>query len=132
MMHVRLTNSMTKEKQPIVPLRGNELSLYVCGITPYDAPILAMAAVSDFDLLYRLLAFLGFDVTYCRNFTDIDDKLLNKSEKSSVRPINFLRSPNTISIFLSTICSYLIAKSPPLSRALLKQFLKLLHLSATY
>lgn len=90
MMHVRLTNSMTKEKQPIVPLRGNELSLYVCGITPYDAPHIGHGrCYVTFDLLYRLLAFLGFDVTYCRNFTDIDDKLLNKSEKEFGTPHKF-------------------------------------------
>ncbi len=90
MIHVRLTNSMTKQKQPIESLDDKKIALYVCGITPYDAPHLGHGrCYVTFDLLYRLLIFLGYNVTYCRNFTDIDDKLLNKSEKEFGTPFKF-------------------------------------------
>ena len=84
---IRLTNSMTKEKQP---LQDKELKLYVCGITPYDAPHIGHGrCYVTFDLLYRLAHHLGHQVIYCRNFTDIDDKLLNKSEKEFGTPYRF-------------------------------------------
>lgn len=54
--------------------------MYVCGVTPYDSAHLGHGRSSiAFDVLYRTLLFLGYDVVYCRNFTDIDDKLINKS-----------------------------------------------------
>ena len=89
MKYIRLTNSMSKEKQIVV--QGGQkiepIKLYVCGITPYDLPHLGHGrCYVTFDLLYRLLSFLGYSVTYCRNFTDIDDKLLNKSEKEFGTP----------------------------------------------
>lgn len=68
---------MTGKKQPL-DLLSSRLSLYVCGITPYaSAHIGHGRCYISFDVLYRLLTFLGFDVVYCRNITDIDDKLLN-------------------------------------------------------
>ncbi len=94
MKYIRLTNSMSKEKQIVV--QGGQkiepIKLYVCGITPYDLPHLGHGrCYVTFDLLYRLLSFLGYSVTYCRNFTDIDDKLLNKSEKEFGTPFEFSR-----------------------------------------
>lgn len=55
--------------------------MYVCGVTPYDhAHVGHGRCYITFDVLFRLLNFLGYDVIYCRNFTDIDDKILNKAE----------------------------------------------------
>ncbi len=54
--------------------------MYVCGITPYDYAHMGHGrCYVTFDVLYRLLRFFGYEVTYCRNFTDIDDKLLARS-----------------------------------------------------
>ena len=92
MTHVRLTNSMSKEKQPlgVSDIQDQPIKLYVCGITPYDAPHIGHGrCYVTFDLLYRLLEFLGYNVIYCRNFTDIDDKLLAKSEKEFGTPFKF-------------------------------------------
>lgn len=59
-----------------------DVTLYVCGITPYDYAHLGHGrCYVTFDLLYRLLNFLNYNVKYCRNFTDIDDKIINKAEK---------------------------------------------------
>ncbi len=75
-----LTNTLSGTKEVFKPLKPDEVKLYVCGITPYDyAHIGHGRCYVTFDILYRLLTLLGFTVSYCRNFTDIDDKLLNRA-----------------------------------------------------
>ena len=75
-----ITNTFTGKKELFVPLRSGHVALYVCGITPYDRAHLGHGrCYVSFDILYRLLSFLGYRVRYVRNFTDIDDKLLNRA-----------------------------------------------------
>ncbi len=77
-----LTNTLSGKKEPFKSLKPNQVSLYVCGVTPYDYAHLGHGRVYVvFDVLYRLLKFLGNDVTYVRNFTDIDDKLLKRAKE---------------------------------------------------
>jgi cysteinyl-tRNA synthetase len=77
-----LTNTMTGKKQKFVPLHTDKVTLYVCGVTPYDfAHVGHGRCYVTFDLLLRLMTILGYHVAYCRNFTDIDDKLLNRAQK---------------------------------------------------
>lgn len=81
MFDIKLTNNLTKSKQVFVPLQKNELKIYVCGITPYDYSHLGHGrSYVNFDVLVRLFIFLGYKVNYVRNFTDIDDKILNKAQ----------------------------------------------------
>lgn len=77
-----ITNTLTRKKEALKPVSKEPLLLYVCGITPYDfAHIGHGRCYVTFDLLVRFLRFSGYTVTYCRNFTDIDDKLLARAEK---------------------------------------------------
>jgi cysteinyl-tRNA synthetase len=79
-MKLFLTSTMSGKKELFVPLQQKKVSLYVCGITPYDYSHMGHGRVYViFDLLFRLLTFLGYEVTYCRNFTDIDDKIIDKA-----------------------------------------------------
>ena len=81
---LHLINGLTRQKESFEPIDKNskKVSMYVCGITPYDYAHLGHGrCYSVFDLLYRLLNLLGYDVKYVRNFTDIDDKLINKAQK---------------------------------------------------
>lgn len=79
---ITITNTLSGKKELFKPVYPHKVTLYVCGITPYDYSHIGHARVYViFDLLYRLLTFLDYKVIYCRNFTDIDDKLLNKAEK---------------------------------------------------
>jgi cysteinyl-tRNA synthetase len=79
---IALTNTLTGKKEPFVSLKEMAVSLYVCGITPYDYAHIGHGRVYvTFDILLRILRLSGYDVTYCRNFTDIDDKLLHRAEK---------------------------------------------------
>ncbi|AEE79506.1 cysteine-tRNA ligase [Arabidopsis thaliana] len=77
-----LYNTMTQLKEVYKPMNPGKIGIYVCGITAYDYSHIghARAAVS-FDLLYRYLRHLGYQVTYVRNFTDVDDKAKNCGEK---------------------------------------------------
>jgi len=80
MLHI--TNTLTGKKEQFVPKEPDKVSLYVCGVTPYaDAHIGHGRCYVAFDLLYRTLASLGYQITYCRNFTDVDDKLINKAQE---------------------------------------------------
>ncbi|MBI2353102.1 cysteine--tRNA ligase [Candidatus Dependentiae bacterium] len=75
-------NTLTGKKEFFKPVGcGKKVSLYVCGITPYDfAHIGHGRCYVTFDFIYRLLVFLGYEVIYCRNFTDIDDKILKRAQ----------------------------------------------------
>jgi len=78
---IKITNTLTGKKEIFKPLESNMVKMYVCGITPYDVPHIGHGRVAVvFDLWSRLFKFAGFDVMYCRNFTDIDDKLLIKAK----------------------------------------------------
>ena len=77
---IKITNTLTKKAEEFVPQIDNKALMYVCGITPYDyAHIGHGRCYVTFDVVFRLLLFLGYDVLYCRNFTDVDDKLLQKA-----------------------------------------------------
>ncbi len=79
---MQITNSQSGKKELLTFQDPQNVKLYVCGITPYDYAHLGHGrCYVAFDVLYRLLKFLGFHVTYVRNFTDIDDKILKKAHE---------------------------------------------------
>ena len=79
-MSLRLTNTLTRQKERFVPLHAGKVSLYVCGVTVYDYCHVGHARVCVvFDVVQRTLRRLGYDVTYVRNFTDVDDKIIARA-----------------------------------------------------
>lgn len=87
MRTVALTNTLHKKKESLdnKNLSNNHVKIYICGITPYDYAHLGHGRSSvNFDILVRLLTFLGYKVTHVRNFTDIDDKILNKAQQEGI------------------------------------------------
>ncbi len=81
-MSLRLYNSLTRKKEDFVPLRENRVGMYVCGVTVYDYCHVGHArAAAVFDTIYRYLKHLGYEVNYVRNFTDIDDKIINRAKE---------------------------------------------------
>jgi cysteinyl-tRNA synthetase len=83
-------NSLGRAKQDFVPLRPGEVRMYVCGMTVYDYCHLGHARVMvAFDVVRRWLRTLGFDVTYVRNITDIDDKIIRRAHENN-EPIDAL------------------------------------------
>ena len=79
---MRLYNTLGRKKQDFIPVNDNKVSMYVCGITAYDLCHIGHARSSVvFDVLYRYLRHTGYDVTFIRNFTDIDDKIIKRANE---------------------------------------------------
>jgi len=81
-MELKLTNTLSRKKEVFKSIEDKKVKMYVCGVTPYDYSHIGHGrSYVNFDILVRILKLLGYDVTYVRNITDIDDKLLNRAEK---------------------------------------------------
>lgn len=81
-MEIRLFNSLTNRVETFVPLEEGKVSMYVCGPTVYDyVHIGNMRPVVVFDVLRRFFSYLGYQVTYVSNYTDVDDKIIAKAQK---------------------------------------------------
>ncbi len=77
---LEIYNSLTRAKAPFTPLDPARVGMYVCGMTVYDLCHLGHARVMVvFDVVYRYLRALGYPVTYVRNITDIDDKIIRRA-----------------------------------------------------
>jgi cysteinyl-tRNA synthetase len=77
---LKIHNSLTGKKEPFKPLRPNEVRMYVCGMTNYDYIHVGHARMlTVFDVVQRYLRFSGYRVTYVRNVTDIDDKIIERA-----------------------------------------------------
>lgn len=77
---LKIYNSLKREKQVFEPIRSGQVRMYVCGMTVYDYCHLGHARVMVvFDMVYRWLKASGYQVTYVRNITDIDDKIIRRS-----------------------------------------------------
>lgn len=76
---------MSRKKEEFVPLKDGRVGMYVCGITAYDSCHLGHArAAIVFDVIVRYLRYKGYDVTYVRNYTDVDDKIINRANRDGV------------------------------------------------
>ncbi len=77
---MQLYNTLTRKKEPLIPVRPGKVGMYTCGITAYAHSHIghARSAVA-FDVLVRYLRHTGLDVTFVRNFTDVDDKIINRA-----------------------------------------------------
>jgi cysteinyl-tRNA synthetase len=79
-MGLKIYNTLTRKKEPFVPVNPGKIGMYVCGVTVYDMCHIGHArSVVLFDVIYRYLVKTGLDVNYIRNFTDIDDKIINRA-----------------------------------------------------
>ncbi len=79
---MQVYNTMTRRKEPLVPIKEGEISMYVCGPTVYDYFHIGNARpFVVFDTMRRYLEYRGYKVKYVQNFTDIDDKMINRANK---------------------------------------------------
>jgi cysteinyl-tRNA synthetase len=80
---LKIHNTLTRDKQDFVPIEPNKIRMYVCGMTVYDYCHLGHARVMVvFDMVYRWFKASGFEVTYVRNITDIDDKIIKRAAEN--------------------------------------------------
>ncbi|MDP2688599.1 MAG: cysteine--tRNA ligase [Deltaproteobacteria bacterium] len=81
-MSLKIYNSLTRSKEEFVPVEEGKVTMYVCGPTVYSLSHIghARSAVS-FDVIYRYLRYKGYNVTYARNYTDVDDKIIQRANE---------------------------------------------------
>ena len=80
-----LTNNLTNKKEKFIPINENNIGMYVCGPTVYDDPHIGNARpVVIFDILFKILKSKFSSVTYVRNITDIDDKIISSSNEKNI------------------------------------------------
>lgn len=83
-MTIRLHNTLTGKKEVLRPIEEGHVKLYVCGITSYDYCHIGHArSALAFDMIVRYLRYRGYRVTFVRNFTDIDDKIIARAEQQN-------------------------------------------------
>src|SRR3979490_624614 len=80
---LKIYNSLTRTEEPFVPLDPTRVRMYVCGITVYDYCHLGHARMMIvFDIVQRWLRASGYPLTYARNITDIDDKIIRRASET--------------------------------------------------
>ncbi|WP_025321663.1 cysteine--tRNA ligase [Deferrisoma camini] len=84
-MGMKVFNTLSGRKEPFEPLVPGRVGMYVCGVTVYDRCHIGHARCAVvFDVIYRYLRYSSFDVTYVRNFTDVDDKIIRRANEEGV------------------------------------------------
>ncbi len=84
---ISIYNTLSRAKEPLVPLEEGHVKLYVCGITAYDYCHIGHArSTLVFDMVVRYLRYRGYKVTFVRNFTDIDDKIIDRAHRLQEEP----------------------------------------------
>ena len=86
-MMLQIYNTLTRQKEVFTPIEPGKVRMYVCGMTVYDFCHLGHARVMvAFDVVARYFRFLGYDLTYVRNITDIDDKIIQRAQQNGESP----------------------------------------------
>ena len=84
-MDIFLTNNLTNKKEQFVPSDNQNIGMYVCGPTVYDDPHIGNARpIVIFDILFKVLKKKFSNVTYVRNITDVDDKIIKSAKEKNV------------------------------------------------
>ncbi len=84
---MRLYNTLSRDVQDFTPADGKTVKMYVCGVTPYSSTHVGHAlSYVAFDTLRRYLEFLGFEVKHVQNFTDVDDKIIQRAQEQGIEP----------------------------------------------
>ncbi len=84
-MSLRVYNTMSGKKEEFQPLVPGKVGMYVCGVTVYDYCHIGHARANIvFDIIFRYLQFAGYETTYVRNYTDVDDKIINRANERGI------------------------------------------------
>jgi cysteinyl-tRNA synthetase len=89
---MKIFNSLTGKKETFKPKIKKEVSIYICGLTPYDDVHIGHARTFiNFDVIVKFLRFIGYKVKYVRNITDVDDKIIHRAKEESIPALDFSR-----------------------------------------
>ena len=82
---MRVYNTMSGKKEVFEPLEAGKVGMYACGITVYDNSHIGHArSAIVFDMIRQYLTYRGYDVTFIKNFTDVDDKIINRAKEKGI------------------------------------------------
>jgi len=108
--NIFLTNNLSNKKEKFVPINENKVGMYVCGPTVYDDPHIGNARpIVIFDILFKILKSKFSSVTYVRNITDVDDKIIKSSNE---KKISISDLTQTVIKSFSEDCIYLNCEIP--------------------
>ncbi len=92
-MGISVYNTLSRNKEPLIPRKAGKIGMYVCGPTTYNYIHLGNARpLVVFDTVRRYLEYLGFEVTFVQNFTDVDDKIIRRAREEKRPPLELARS----------------------------------------
>ena len=107
---IYLTNNLSNKKEKFIPINEKNVGMYVCGPTVYDDPHIGNARpIVIFDILFKILKSKYSSVTYVRNITDVDDKIIKSSNE---KKISILDLTQTVIKSFSEDCNYLNCENP--------------------
>jgi len=90
---MKILNSMTGKKEEFVPITPGEVKMYACGITVYDLSHIGHARQAiTYSMITEYLKYRGYKVTYVRNYTDVDDKIIKRANERGVNAVDFAES----------------------------------------
>jgi cysteinyl-tRNA synthetase len=91
-MPLKVHNTMTSQMEEFTPIEGKKVKMYVCGVTVYNDIHMGHArSIVVFDMIARYLRYKGYQVTYLTNFTDVDDKIINRANEMGMDPLALSR-----------------------------------------
>ena len=109
-LDIFLTNNLTKKKEKFIPQDKNNVRMYVCGPTVYDDPHIGNARpVVIFDILFKILKKEYPNVTYVRNITDVDDKIIKSAKENKITILDLTKK---ITQNFNEDCIYLNCEKP--------------------
>jgi len=89
-MSLKFYNSLTRKKEEFIPVEERKVKMYVCGMTVYsDVHIGHARTYLAFDIIRRYFEYIGYDVKYIQNITDVDDKIITAANKEGIDPIKY-------------------------------------------
>ena len=87
-MSLKIHNTLTGKKEYFVPIDQGKVKIYVCGVTVYDDIHMGHArSMIVFDMVVKYLRYSGYEVTHITNFTDVDDKIINRANEAGIPPL---------------------------------------------
>ena len=87
-MTIKVYNSLSNQKEELIPIEDGKIKMYVCGVTVYDDIHIGHArSIIVFDMISRYLRYRGLEVTHVTNFTDVDDKIINRAQEENIDPL---------------------------------------------
>uniref|UniRef100_A0A7N6B094 Cysteine--tRNA ligase, cytoplasmic n=1 Tax=Anabas testudineus TaxID=64144 RepID=A0A7N6B094_ANATE len=120
---LRLYNSLTRAKELFVPQKGNKVTWYCCGPTVYDASHMGHArSYISFDILRRILRdYFKYDVLYCMNITDIDDKIIKRARQNYLLDQYKEKQPQAAQILRDVLSALLASTTDPDKKQMLER-----------